>query len=254
MTRLVLLLLAVLSLSVGLSWLADRPGHIAVEWEGYQGELTVFRAVVIFAILTALAMFVWTILRQLWQSPASVGQFLMKRKQKRGLDALSSGMIAVGAGDRGSAMRYAIQARKTLPNEPLTHLLRAQAAQLSGDKTTARRIFEAMLSSPDTEQLGLRGLYLEASRMKENEAAMQFAERAVRLNPKLSWPVDALFDLQCKASDWSGALETLAIARKNGHADKATADRRRAVLLTAQAQAIGGKRIREGADAGAGSA
>jgi HemY protein len=134
-------------------------------------------------------------------------------------------------------VRAAIQARKSLPNEPLTHLLRAQAAQLTGDRTTARRIFEAMLASPDTEQLGLRGLFLEAQRERETEAARHFAERAVALNPKLPWAVDALFDLQCRDGDWPGALETVAVARKNGHIERAQADRRRAVLLTAQAQA-----------------
>ena len=50
--------------------------------------------------------------------------------------------------------------------------------------------------------------------------------------------VDALFDIQCRQHDWAGALETLAIARKNGHIEKQAADRKRAVLLTAQAQAI----------------
>ena len=123
-------------------------------------------------------------------------------------------MIAIGAGDRALATRYAIQARKALPNEPLTHLLRAQAAQLSGDRATARRIFEAMLAAPDTEQLGLRGLFLEAEREGETEAARQFAERALRLNPKLGWSADALFDLQCKQTDWAGALETLAVAKR----------------------------------------
>lgn len=238
MTRLIIYLLAVLAAALGLGWLADRPGNLIVNWEGYEVETSVFRAVVIFAGLLALAAVILSVLRQVWNSPASVGHFLMRRRQRRGLDALSSGMIAVGAGDRNSATRYAMQARKSLPNEPLTHLLRAQAAQLSGDKATARRIFEAMLGSPDTEQLGLRGLFLEASREKESEAARQFAERAVKINPKLSWPIDALFDLQCKASDWQGALDTLATARKNGHFDKATADRRRAVLLTAQAQIL----------------
>ena len=42
-----------------------------------------------------------------------------------------------------------------------------------------------MLATPDTEQLGLRGLYLEAGREHEEEAQRQFAERALRLNPKL---------------------------------------------------------------------
>ena len=238
MTRLVLFLLGVLAVAAGLAWLADRPGSLLINWEGYEVETSVFRAVVIFAALLAALGFVLSILRQVWTSPATVGHFLNRRRQRRGLDALSSGMIAIGAGDRGNATRYAMQARKSLPNEPLTHLLRAQAAQLSGDKATARRIFEAMLASPDTEQLGLRGLYLEAMRVKETEAARQFAERAVGLNPKLTWPVEALFDLQCKAGDWASALATLTTAKKHGHMDKASADRRRAVLLTAQAQAL----------------
>jgi HemY protein len=193
--------------------------------------------VIILAALIAIALFLWSVLRSAWNSPAAIGGLVAKRRQKLGIDALSSGMIALGAGDRAAAMRSAIQARKSLPNEPLTHLLRAQAAQLSGDRTTARRIFEAMLGSPDTEQLGLRGLYLEAQREEETEAARHFAERAVTLNPKLAWAVDALFDLQCRQSDWTGALETLAIARKHGHVERPKADRRRAVLLTAQAQA-----------------
>jgi HemY protein len=238
MTRLVLFLLGVLGLAAGLAWLADRPGTLLVTWQGYELETSVFRAVVIFAALIAIALLVWSVLSQIWSSPAAVSHFLTRRRQRRGLDALSSGMIAIGAGDRAMATRYALQARKSLPNEPLTHLLRAQAAQLSGDKTTARRIFEAMLASPDTEQLGLRGLFLEAGREGEHEVQRQFAERALRLNPKLSWPVEALFGLQCQDGDWAGALNTLALARRHGHVEKPVADRRRAVLLTAQAQAL----------------
>ena len=166
-----------------------------------------------------------------------MGRVLNRRREKRGLDALSSGIIAIGAGDRTLAARYAGQARKALPHEPLTHLLRAQCAQLAGDRATSRRIFEAMLASPDTEQLGLRGLFLEAQREREQEAARQFAERALKLNPKLDWPIEALFDLQCRAGDWPGALDTLAVGRRQGTIDKTVANRRRAVLLTAQAQA-----------------
>lgn len=238
MLRLVAFLLAVLAIASGLAWLADRPGQLVMNWQGHEIETSVFHAVVILTALTALAIFVWSLLRQMWNSPATVGHFFNKRRQRRGLDALSSGMIAIGAGDRANATRYAIQARKSLPNEPLTHLLRAQAAQLSGDRATARRIYEAMLASPDTEQLGLRGLFVEAQREGALEPAQQYSQRALRLNPKLAWPVDALFDLQCREQNWSGALETLATARRNGHIEKAVADRRRAVLLAAQAQAL----------------
>jgi HemY protein len=237
MLRLIVFLITVAIVAAGLAWLADRPGELIVEWQGYHAEMSVFYAIVALVAVVVTALIVWSLLRNLWNSPAAVGGHFAKRRQRMGIDALSSGMIALGAGDRSAATRAALQARKSLPNEPLTHLLRAQAAQLSGDRVTARRVFEAMLAAPDTEQLGLRGLFLEAQREGETEAARHFAERAVGLNPKLSWAVDALFELQCRQSDWAGALETLAIARKQGHLNRAAADRRRAVLLTAQAQA-----------------
>lgn len=236
MLRLVIYFLIVGGFAAILSWLADNPGSIVINWRGYIWDTNVFQMAIILSVLGALTVVAWTILRGIWQSPAAIGNFFNRRREQRGLEALSSGMIAIGAGDRSLATRYAVQARKSLPNEPMTHLLRAQAAQLSGDRTTSRRIFEAMLGSPDTEALGLRGLFLEAEREGEQEAARQFAERAVKLNPKLSWPVDALFDIQCRASDWNGALETLAIAKKHGHIEKPLADRRRAVLLAGQAQ------------------
>jgi HemY protein len=238
MIRIALYLLGILALTAALHWLARRPGAITVEWLGYIIEVSVFSAVVILSALLGAVSLMWSGLRQIWRSPAALGRYLDRRRQQRGLDALTGGIIAVGAGDRALAVRYAAQARRALPHEPLTHLLRAHAAQISGDRGTARRIFEAMLASPDTEQLGLRGLFLEAEREGEREAARQFAERALRRNPKLGWPVEALFDLQCQAGDWEGALETLAIAERQHLVEKAPAHRRRAVLLTAQAQAL----------------
>jgi HemY protein len=238
MIRLILFLIAVLLIAACLHWLADRPGTITVEWLGYVAETSVFRGLIILAVALALAVAAWSLLRNIWRSPASLGRYLHGRRQKRGLDALTSGIIAVGAGDRALAVRYAAQARKALPHEPLTHLLRAQAAQIGGDRATARRVFEAMLASPETEQLGLRGLYLEAEREGEREAARQFAERALQRNPRLGWPVEALFDLQCRAEDWQAALDTLEIARRQHIVDKPTFNRRRAVLLAGQAQPL----------------
>ena len=70
------------------------------------------------------------------------------------------------------------------------------------------------------EQLGLRGLFLEAEREGETEAARQYAERALGLNPKLAWSADALFELQCRQNDWPGALETLSLAKRHGQIEK----------------------------------
>jgi HemY protein len=235
MIRLVLFLAVVIAAAWGLSWLADRPGVLVINWQGYEVSTTVFRAIVIGALVIGCVMLLWSLVRHLLSSPFAVSSLMRRRREKKGLEALTSGLIAVGSGDRGQAVKYAQLARKSLPNEPLTQLLRAQTAQLIGDRGTARRIYEAMRNNPETELLGLRGLYLEARRQNAPEAARQFAERAVALSPKLGWSIESLFEMQCREGDWEQALETLALARKNGHIDKAVADRRRAVLLSAQA-------------------
>lgn len=233
MVRLVLYLLAIALTAAGLGWLADRPGTLHIVWQGYDVELSVFHAVVLLTATLAGVVFLWSIFRVTLNSPAIIGQRLLRRRQKKGLDALSSGLIAIGAGDSALAARFALQARRSLPHEPLTHLLRAQAADLAGDRVTARRIYEAMLASPETEQLGLHGLFVEAEREHADEAAKQYAARALAANPALGWSSTALFNQQCKQKDWAGALETLQHARKHGHVGKAESDRARAVLLTA---------------------
>lgn len=238
MVRLVVYLVTIALIASGLAWLADRPGTLQIVWQGYDIETSVFRAVVLLAATVAAIVFFWSVFRALWNSPAAIGDRLVQRRQRKGLDAVSSGLIAIGAGDGTLASRFALQARKSLPHEPLTHLLRAQSAELSGDRATARRIYEAMLASPETEQLGLRGLFLEAQRQGADESARQFADRALKANPKLGWSATALFEQQCKQKDWTAALETLQHARKTGHIAKADADRKRAVLLTAKARNV----------------
>ncbi len=235
MVQMALFLLAVLLVAFGFSWLSDQPGSILVNFAGYERNFTPVEFVIVFIALFTVMFAGWLLFQRVVNFPAVVSRFFKRRREKRGLEALSAGLIAVGIGERYGASRYATQARKTLPNEPLTALLRAQSAQLIGDKETARRIYEAMLSAPDTELLGLRGLFLEAQQEKEEEAAHQFAKQAVELNPKLQWSVVALFQFQCKQGLWREALDTLDIARQHKHFERSVIQRRRAVLLTAQA-------------------
>ncbi len=236
--RLLVFLLAVTAIALGLAHLADRPGTVTLTWLGYQVETSVFVAIIALGAVLAAAVLAWSLLRYILTRPAELSRQLRERKEERGVEALSRGLIAVGAGDREQAQKFAALARKRLPKEPLTGLLRAQAAQLRGDRDEARRIFQSMAEQPRTELLGLRGLFLEARREEEMEAARQFAERAMERNPDLAWSVNALFELQCRAGDWDGALRTLGVARQQKQIDRDVADRRRAVLVTAQAREL----------------
>ncbi|MGV1014336.1 MAG: heme biosynthesis protein HemY [Methyloceanibacter sp.] len=236
MTRVLLFVLLVLAAALGLAWLADRPGTITIDWLGYQIQTTAFIfAIVVFSAAVLLTL-IFVLLRYLLSRPAAMKAYVKERRRQHGYDALSRGLLAIGVGNRAQAQRYAAIAGRNLPREPLTALLRAQTAQLKGDKDAARRSFESMLDNPETQLLGVRGLFLEAQRGNDMVAARTLAEQAVKSDPKLGWGVNALFDMQARAGDWEGALETLAIARQNGHVEAATAKRRRAVLLTAEAR------------------
>ncbi len=235
MVRALIYLLLVAGVAIGLAWFADRPGELTIDWLSYQIEIPLFWVTVGALVALGILLFVFSFFSRLVSGPRRLRRHLKKKRQERGYEALRKGIFAVGAGDEAVAARYAIEARRALPKEPLTELLRAQSAQLSGDRRTAQRIFEAMADHSDTRLLGLRGLFLEASREGESEVAHQLAARAMSLNPALPWPVHALFDMQCRSRNWQGALETLAVARNHRHLDRKTADRRRAVLLTAQA-------------------
>ena len=236
MTRVLIFTLSVLAAAAGLAWLADRPGAVTITWLGYQIETSAFVAAVAVALLVVLLLLAFALLRYLFTRPAAIAAHVRERRRQQGYDALSRGLLAIGVGDRTQAQRYAGIAGRNLPRDPLTALLRAQTAQLRGDRAAARRAFEAMLDRPETELLGLRGLFLEAKRGEDIDAARALAEQAVKRDPKLGWGVMALFDLQARAGDYDGALNTLAIARDNGHIEPNVALRRRAILLTAEAR------------------
>ncbi len=236
MTRILFFILFIVAVALGLAWLADRPGTVTIEWLGYQIEASAFVASIAVVALVAFVILAFAVLRYVWTRPAAMAAYVKEKRRQQGHEALSRGLLAIGVGDRALAQRYAGIAGRNLPREPLTALLKAQAAQLKGDKAAARRAFEKMLDQPETQLLGVRGLFLEAQRSNDVDAARTLAEEAVHRDPKLAWGVNALFDIQARAGDWDGALNTLAIARQNGHVQTDIANRRRAVLLTAEAR------------------
>jgi len=238
MIRTLIYLLLLAALAFAFAWFAENPGRIVLNWQSYQIELSLVVYIAFFVIAAAILFFLLSFLFGLLGSPRRLRRHMRERRRDRGYTALRQGIFAVGAGDEATAARYAIEARRALNDEPLTILLQAQSAQLSGDHRTAQRLFEAMSEKPETKLLGLRGLFLEASREGQMEAAHQYAARAMSLNPGVPWPIHAVFDMQCRRRNWHGALETLATARNHRHVDRRTHDRRRAVLLTAQAQEL----------------
>jgi HemY protein len=237
MIRVLLFLVLIVLLALGAVWLADRPGDVAITWQGQRVETSVMVAAAALAILVVVAIAAWSLLRGLMRAPARAGVALGERRRRRGFSAITRGLVAIGAGDARAAHRFAAEALRNTPEEPLALLLTAQTAQLNGDRGAAEAAFRAMAARPDTRLLALHGLYIEAQRRHDHAAARQFAEEAARAAPALPWAGEAVLEFRCASADWDGALECLEANRASGLIDKAAHRRLRAVLLTARATA-----------------
>ena len=164
----------------------------------------------------------------------------MRKRQTtmdRGVAALTRGLEAVAVGDPDDAQHHARIARRHLGEGSVTRLLTAQAAELAGDDDAAGQSYSAMLEAPETEFLGLRGLYDKATRAGDAEAARGFAERAFRLRSNAGWAFQSVFDLALDRGAWGEARDALATALKNKVVDAVRARRGEAALLAAAAYA-----------------
>ena len=90
MIRIILYLIVVLAIAAGLDWLADRPGTVVVEWQGYVAETSVFRASIMLLLLIGAALLAWSALRWLWSSPATVGRMEAALKDGRLAEVLAN--------------------------------------------------------------------------------------------------------------------------------------------------------------------
>ena len=233
MIRIVVFLIVVGALSLGFAWLADRPGDVVITWQGLRIQTSLMMLCAAILLLIAVIGFIWWLVRAVLRSPMVLSNMVRNRRGVRAYEAISNGLIAVGAGDIAAAHKFSVEVNRIAAGEPLALLLTAQAAQLAGDRDAADRAFRAMASRADTKALGLHGLFVEAQRRNDPVSARAYAEEAARSTPTLGWAGRAVLEFRCAAGDWASALSLL---ERNRYAlDKADYRRQRAVLLTAQA-------------------
>jgi HemY protein len=238
MIRILSFAVLVLALAASFAWLADRPGELSLIWQGQRIEMSLMVAATLLASLIAAILIVIWVIRVVWLSPHSISRYFRARKRDRGYQALSTGLIAAGAGDAALARKMTARTRGLISadQEPLIHLLEAQTALIEGKNDDARKKFELMADDPETRELGLRGLYLEAKRLGANEAARQYAERAAEKSPHLPWATLATLDYRSQSGNWDEAIKLLDQSRASHVIERGEAERKKAVLLAARAR------------------
>ncbi len=234
MLFLLFFIIALAAVAYGLELLIEQPGSLTLDFAGYQFEASIPVAVGGLLLIVAATIVLWAIVMALLRMPGRwTGGSRLKRRDQ-GFDALSQGLIAVGTGDAARAKKAAHVAERLLPNEPLTQFLKAQAAQLAGDRRLAEETFHKMTLKPETKLLGLRGLHIEARRREDADAAHHFAKEAHAIAP-VPWAGSAMLEHLAAQGDWEKAREAIEASLTAKALDPQTAQNLRAVVETAMA-------------------
>ncbi|MGI9355583.1 MAG: heme biosynthesis protein HemY [Rhizobiaceae bacterium] len=238
MVRLAIFVLLLFAAAISFAWLADNPGTVEIAWPwlGSVVKLTLLQSVIALAAIVVTMIFTWWVVSAVLHSPRVFGLWRAGRRRDRGYDALSRGLIAAGAGNAPLAKKLSKESRKFLEEEPLVALLDAQTALLEGKRNDARQKFEEMTHREETKLLGLRGLYVEAEREGEPEAAAHFAIEANEHAPGTPWAAQAVLKGQALTGNWEQVLRQLEKNRSSTLIEKDDYKRKRAVILTALAE------------------
>lgn len=237
MIRILIFIFSVALVAGIVTVLAGADGWTLAQAFGQTFDIHTGWAAIILLVMLAIVILLTSAYKDLRRLPRDLETRLKEARRGRGVLAVMRGLEAVAVGDADGAVRQARIARRTLEDSALTRLLSAEAARLAGDEPAARESFTAMLEAPETEFLGLRGLYHQAIRAGDKAAAKAHAERAFRLRPKAAWAFESVFSLGLENGAWGETREALKAALKHKIVEPEKARRGEAALLAANAYA-----------------
>jgi HemY protein len=245
MWRIVLYLVAVLAMALLCIFVVEQHGVVSLSLGSHVYETSL--AVVILGVVASAAGLYLALRFALFVLRLPVAAFALSRarRQAKGSAAISKGLVAVASGDFHAAARHAQAAERLAGHEPLALLLKAQAAQLSGNRAAAKDAFARMAEISDTRGLGLRGLFVEARRRGDHKDAHRHAAQAAGLDVFLPWAHEATLMAQCQARDWMAALATLERNHRLGALEAGEMRRAKAALLAAHGLDLRSSRPKE---------
>jgi HemY protein len=202
---LVILVCAVLA--VAAAWgIALLHGHLSFEVGSISVDTSTPVALAVLAALFVALYVVVRLLGVLLRLPRGWRTWRRQRHRARGDGAVTSALVALAAGDGGTARREAARARKLLGDTAQTLLLAAEAARLAEREPEAEAAFRILAARKDAAFLGLRGLFRLAMARQDFPAAAKLAGQAEAARPGGSWLRAERARLAVRTGDWSGAL------------------------------------------------
>ncbi len=212
-------------------WLANQPGTITINWSlSPVQELPIGLGIAAVAALAIIVLVVFEILRIVWSTPSRYSASRAHNRELRGYQEVSSGLMAVAAGDVSAAKSHSRNAEKLLRNNSANLMLSAQTAQLEGKDDVAQIKFRQMRKEAGAELLGLRGLLAQAIKNGDHDEALELAREAYRRSPTTPWVLTTYFDLLARSGAWKQDLNIVVEMTRQGLIDRETSNKTRAIL------------------------
>ncbi len=237
MTRILIFLLWIVLIAGAITVLMTFDSRISGEAFGVRFDSPSWLLIGLLGFALLAAIYATHKVKDILALPGKIRAQDEKTKRERGVAALTRGLEAVAVGDAADASHHARVAQKHLHDLALTRLLSAQAADLAGDEQAATQSFSAMLEAPETEFLGLKGLYAQAIKRGEPAMAREYAERAFALRANAGWAFRSVVELGLERGAWGETREAIAKGKRNKLIDAEQANRATAALYTADADA-----------------
>ncbi|VBB69463.1 Uncharacterized protein EC-HemY, likely associated with heme metabolism based on gene clustering with hemC, hemD in Proteobacteria (unrelated to HemY-type PPO in GramPositives) [invertebrate metagenome] len=234
MVRIITYFIVIIALVGSSVWIADRPGMVILEWQGWRLDTTVPILLSFLLFAATMLALVLRLLGSLHALPNRVTRRWSANRRRKGYHALKAGFAAVAAGDSSRATEMAKEAGWRLTDSNTSLLLQAQAAELARDETAVHRYYNLLRASPTTELIGLKGLITAAYRAGDHGQVLDLARRAVAIQP-VDWAVQTLFDALVRERLWEEATRILVSHQTNAFQPPDKANRYQVVLDTQRA-------------------
>jgi HemY protein len=196
------------SLILAAAWLlAGIPGHVAASIGAYTIETSTPFAILMLVALLAVILILLRIVRGLRGLPRAGAGWQRRRRLAMGERAITRVLVALAAGEKGTARKEARRARQLLGESPQSLLLVAEAGRLSGREDEAEEAFRALAERKDARFLGLRGLLRQAVDRRDWSEALVIANQAEATHPGTTWLRQQRAELALQTENWAEALE-----------------------------------------------
>jgi HemY protein len=211
MLRLVFYLLLIAPLVYGALWIADNPGTIVIDWNGWRIESSLGLMFALFIVASLVVTVIALILRFIFTIPSTLSARAKLKHYERGVTAMTRSMAALAISDYSQAAREIRKSRHHLGEDAAApRLLSAQLAHAKGDRDAVRKQLTAMMDHPETRLVGLRGMIEQSLREGRLEQAINYAHEAWDAQPGDRWLALILIDLHTRCGQWAEAREVIA--------------------------------------------